>query len=133
MTVSIARPMLLRVSDRHPVTEKGYLHMYKLYMYILIEVGYYRGLFLGHSFRSSWTPDKLVTWYLLIPFLKKKLKKVLKTRVPPPKNGGIQNGRRSVSKLTFSTFLTHFWVFFRGKNHVILCFWCQGIHFWRIY
>ena len=42
----------------------------------------YRGLFLGHSFRSSWTPDKLVTWYLLIPFSKKKLKKVRKPGCP---------------------------------------------------
>ena len=42
----------------------------------------YRGVFLGHSFRSSWTPDKLVTWYLLIPFSKKKLKKVRKPGCP---------------------------------------------------
>ena len=49
--------------------------------YLLIEVGY-RGLFLGHSFRSSWTPDKLVTWYLLIPFSKKELKKVWKPGCP---------------------------------------------------
>ena len=47
----------------------------------IVEVGY-RGLFLGHSFRSSWTPDKLVTWYLLIPFSKKKLKKVRKPGCP---------------------------------------------------
>ena len=46
-----------------------------------IEVGY-RGLFFGHSFRSSWTPNKLVTWYLLIPFSKKKLKKVRKPGCP---------------------------------------------------
>ena len=48
---------------------------------IILEVGY-RGLFFGHSFRSSWTPDKLVTWYLLIPFSKKKLKKVRKPGCP---------------------------------------------------
>ena len=44
--------------------------------------GLFRGLFLGHSFRSSWTPDKLVTWYLLIPFSKKELKKVRKPGCP---------------------------------------------------
>ena len=48
---------------------------------ITIEVGY-RGFFGGHSFRSSWTLDKLVTWYLLIPFSKKKLKKVRKPGCP---------------------------------------------------
>ena len=83
---------------------------------LVVEVGY-KGLFLGHSFRSSWTPDKLVTWYLLIPLSKKKLKKVRKPGCPPPKNGGIQNGRRSVSKLTFPTFLAHFWVFFLVKTY----------------
>ena len=87
-----------------------------------IEVGY-RGLFFGHSFRSSsWTPDKLVTWYLLIPFSKKNLKKVRKPGCPPPKNGGIQNGRCNVSKLTFSTFLALFWVFFLGKNMLFYVF-----------
>ena len=48
---------------------------------LVVEVGY-KGLFLGHSFRSSWTPNKLVTWYLLIPLSKKKLKKVRKPGCP---------------------------------------------------
>ena len=42
--------------------------------------------------------------------------------MPPPKNGGIQNGRRNVSKLTFSTFLALFWVFFLGKNMLFYVF-----------
>ena len=54
----------------------------RVYGWLLkLEVGY-RGLFFGHSFRSSWTPDKLVTWYLLIPFSKKKLKKFRKPGCP---------------------------------------------------
>ena len=82
----------------------------------------YRGLFFGHSFRPSWTPDKLVTWYLLIPIFEEKVEKSSKTRVPPPKNGGIQNGRRNVSKLTFSTFLALFLVSFLGKNMLFYVF-----------
>ena len=50
-----------------------------------VEVGY-RGSYLGHSFKSFWTPDKLITLSMLITFLKKKLKKVHKPGCPDEKS-----------------------------------------------
>ena len=91
-----------------------------------------RGLFFGHSFRSSWTPDKLVTWYLLIPFSKKKLKKSLKTRVPPPKMEESKMAAAMCQNWHFQPFW-HFFEYFSLVKTCYFMFWCQGIHFWRIY
>ena len=100
-------------------------------LHFSLEVGY-RGLFLGHSFRSSWTPDKLVTWYLLNPFSKKKLKKFENQGAPSEKWRNPKWPPQCVKIDIFNLFGT-FLSIFPWWKHVILCFWCQRIHFWRIY
>ena len=78
----------------------------------------YRGLFFGHSFRSSWTLDKLVTWYLLIPFSKKKLKKVQKPGCPLRK----MEESKIAAAMCQNWHFQPFWHFFEYFSLVIMLF-----------
>ena len=84
---------------------------------VKLEVGY-RGLFFGHSFRSSWTPDKLVTWYLLIPFSKKKLKKVRKPGCPLRK----MEESKMAATMCQNWHFQPFWHFFEYFSLVKTCY-----------
>ena len=84
---------------------------------LLLEVGY-RGLFFGHSFRSSWTLDKLVTWYLLIPFSKKKLKKVRKPGCPLRK----MEESKMAATMCQNWHFQPFWHFFEYFSLVKTCY-----------
>ena len=86
-------------------------------VFIPIEVGY-RGLFFGHSFRSSWTPDKLVTWYLLIPFSKKKLKKVRKPGCPLRE----MEESKKAAAMSQNWHFQPFWHFFEYFSLVKTCY-----------
>ena len=109
-------------------------HLTIVKLYIFIRVGLYIE---DHSFRSSWSPDRLVTLYLLIPFSKKKLKKVWKPGCPLRKMkkskmaacGGKNWGIWPFQLLQKIGLL--FWTVFSGREYHLRRFSCQGINFLR--